>query len=106
MNPVDTEVGKHDEEGELDPSVGGERPFGGLVVELAVSTDLSEHQGHGAQRHEGHRLHSCLHLKLDLISEVLGVFKSFFVEYEEKRQRGEDIVYYYTKYPVPALLVS
>lgn len=64
----------------------------GLVVEFAVAADLSNHQRRKDKRHEGHRFHGLFHFEFDLIAEVLGVLESLLVEYEEVRQRSEDIV--------------
>lgn len=80
VDPVDAEVGEHDEEGELQPVVEGEgRVFGG-VVELAVAAHLGEHQRHGAERHEGHGDHGLFHLEDDLVAKVLGMLESLLVE--------------------------
>lgn len=101
VDPVDAEVGKHEEQWELDPIVQGERSFVGLVVEFAVSADLGDHKGRKADGHQGHGLHGLLHFEFDLVAEVLGVLESLLVKDEEVRQGSENKVKQYAKQPVP-----
>lgn len=100
MDPVDTEIGEHDEEGKLDPVVGGKRCVVGHVVELSPAAHLEQHQEGGTDGHEGHGGHGLFDFEGDLVLEVLGVLHGLLVEYQPVGQGGEDEVEKDTKQPV------
>lgn len=99
MNPVDTKVGKKEEEWELQEVVPQSRSFFGRIVELAVTSHLNKEQGSRAQRHERHGLVGLEYLKPDLILDEFRVVQSSAVEDQIVRERGEDEVYQDTKDP-------
>lgn len=92
VDPVDAEVGEHEEEGELHHVV----PHSGGVVEavvyLGVTADFEEEERGGEDGHYREGDVGLAHLEADLVLEVFGVVEGCFVEDEEVGERGEDIV--------------
>lgn len=100
VNPVDAEVGEENEEGILEPVVGGEGGLVGAVVELGVAADLEKHHEHGQDGHGGHGDHGLLDLKFDLVAEVFRVFECLLVEDEDVRQRRQEKVEEDSEHPI------
>nr|POE65074.1 hypothetical protein CFP56_34742 [Quercus suber] len=76
VDPVDAEVGEHDEDGELDDVVPATHPFeermgeaglGDGVVDEAVATDFGDEEGDGEDGHDWDGLHSLSDLHAHLV---------------------------------------
>ena len=83
MDPVDAEIGKEDEEGELQVVVPGEGGGAGCVVEFGVAPDFGEEEGRREDGHDGHGGHGLFHFQADLVLEVFRVGEGCVVEDEE-----------------------
>ena len=83
--PVDEEVGKEDEEGELEDVVKPERSVGRRVVQFGVPLHLANEEWNGEYGHYGKGNGGLLDLKGDLILEIFGVGEGGMVENEEVR---------------------
>lgn len=92
VNPVDAKVGEEEEEGDLEPVPPRPGGFVERVVEEAVTPDLGDEEGGGAEGHDGHGFVGLLDFEPDLVLEELGVLKGFLVEDEEVGEGGEDEV--------------
>lgn len=73
VNPVDEEVGKCDEDGELQDAVVWERFLFKGIVEFGVTPDFSDKERHGQERHDRHRLHRLRDLHSNLVLQPFGV---------------------------------
>lgn len=80
MDPVDAEVGEHEEERELSNVVPHARAVLGGVVHLGVAADLEEEEGHGEDGHAGDRRHGLLDLQGDLVLQVAGVLEGLMIK--------------------------
>lgn len=99
VNPVNEEVGKGDEEGELQNAVVWEGLVSDRVIEFGISSDLGHEKRHGQQGHDGQRSHCLGDLKANLILEVFGVLKCGLIEDDNVRQGCTDEVNEETKNP-------
>ena len=104
MDPVDEEVGEEEKERELKIVVEGERCLSGGVVQLCIAPYLRCEEGSGQNCHYGHRRHCLLHLKSNLVLEVLRVLEGIVVEYEEVGEGCADVIH--DKAEDPAAKVS
>lgn len=102
MDPVDGEVGKQEEERELEPIVPGRGGVLELVVELTEASDFGEHDRGRQESHTRHGRVGLLHLEPDLVLEELGMLKRLFVEDEEVGETGKDEIVEKTEEPVYA----
>ena len=102
MDPVDGEVGKQEEERELEPIVPGRGGFLELVVELTEASNFEEHERGGHQSHTRHGRVGLLDLEPDLVLEELGMLKCLFVEDEEVGETSKDEIIEKTEEPVCA----
>jgi hypothetical protein len=82
MSPVDTEVGKEEEERELEEVVPKPGSIFGGVVEFAVSAHFEEEEGCRDDGHDGHGLVGCDDLKADLVLDETRMVKCSLVEDE------------------------
>lgn len=82
VNPVDTEVGKEQEERELEDIVPHPGAFVGGVVKLAVATNLKAHERSGAESHEWHRLVGLNDFEPYLVLDELGMVESTLIKDE------------------------
>lgn len=73
VDPVDEEIGKADEEGDLEEAVEREGLFGGSVVELGVSADLKNEERSSQQGHWRHCGHGLSDLQTNLVLEEFWV---------------------------------
>lgn len=101
VDPVDTEVGESQEDGELEPVPGvaedaedrvGDFGVGGGVVDEAEAAHFGNEEGHCEQGHDGNGLEGLLDLKAHLVLEVFGVFESSLVEDEDVAEGGKSAV--------------
>ena len=88
VDPVDEEVGKADEEGELEVVVECEGGVGGCVVEFSVAANFKEEKGSGEDGHDGHGDHGLADFEGDLVLEVFGVGDGGVIEDEEVGKGG------------------
>ena len=82
VNPVDAEVGKQQEERELEDVVPHAWSLIGGIVELAIAANLEAHERSGAKSHKGHGLVGLNDFEPDLVLDELGVVESAFIEYQ------------------------
>ena len=82
VDPVDAEVGKADEEGELEVVVECEGCVRRCVVEFSVAADFEEEKGSGEDGHDGHGDHGLSDFEGDLVLEVFGMGDRGVVEDE------------------------
>ena len=80
VDPVDEEIGEHEEERELENVVKREGRIVQRVVHLSVAHDFHEEEGRSEGGQSGHRLHGLLNLHAHLVLEVLRVVEGGFVE--------------------------
>lgn len=73
VNPVDEEIGKADEEWDLDETVVREGFVGGSVVEFGVSANLKNEERSCQQGHWGHCGHGLSDFQTNLVLEEFGV---------------------------------
>ena len=99
VDPVDEEIGKADEEGDLDEAVVREGLFGGCVVKFGVSADLQNEERSCQQWHWGHCSHGLSDLQPNLVLEELGVIVSCLVPDKDVWKRGDQEVDEQTKQP-------
>lgn len=104
MNPVDAEVGKDEEEGELEDVVPHSGTIGGGVVELSVAADFEEEERGSDDGHNWHGLVGLDHLEPDLVLEESGVVEGALVEDEDIGEGGDDEVDGQTEEPVASVL--
>lgn len=100
MDPVNTEIGEHEEQRVLEPVVQRERSLMSLVEELAIAANFSDHEWREENRHQGHGFHGLLHFQSDLVAEVLRVLEGLLVEDEEVRQGSENEVEQNAEQPI------
>lgn len=96
VNPVDEEVGEHEEERELKPVVPSaekvehdvvEGRVRDSVVHEAVAANLGHEDGHGEDGHDGYGSKGLLDLESDLVLQILGMLESSLVEDEDITER-------------------
>lgn len=92
VDPVDAEVGEHEEEGELHVIVPHARGLVEIVVNLGVSANFEEEERGGKDGHYGEGNVGLAHLEADLVLEVFRMVEGRLVEDENVRKRSEDIV--------------
>ena len=80
VDPVDEEVGKGDEEGELGEAVLAARALVGGVVELGVAADFSEEDWDGEDGQDRHGPVGLFDFKPHLVLQELGVLHRPFVK--------------------------
>lgn len=80
--PVDTQVGKADEEGKLEVVVEREGCVRGCIVKFSVATDFKEKERSGTDGHDRHGDHSLSDLEGHLVLQVFGVCHGGVVEDE------------------------
>lgn len=87
VNPVDAEIGKGNEEGELQPGVPAtQAPCRALrerVVDQGVAIDFGKEPGYGEDGNDGHCGEGLADLHANLVLEVLGVLECVLVENED-----------------------
>jgi len=83
MDEVDEQIGKDEEQRELEEVVPPAGTFGGGVVELAIPTHLGDQGREGEQGHDGEGLVRLHDLQIDLVLEELGVLQGLLVEDED-----------------------
>lgn len=82
MSPVDAEVGKDEEQRELEVVVPEARALLGGVVELAIAVDLSKEDRSSNEGHDGECFVGRDHLEADLVLDETGVVESALVKDE------------------------
>lgn len=87
VNPVDAEVGEHDEEGKLDDVVPHAGALLGLVIHFAVAAHFGDEEGRGEDGHDGEGAHRLSDFERNLVLEVFRVGESRLVENENVRER-------------------
>jgi hypothetical protein len=102
VDPVDAEVGEHQEDWELEPVPGvaedaqervGESGVGGGVVDEAVALDFGDEEGDCENGHDRDGVESLFDFHANLVLEVFGVLEGGLVEDEdvaERRKGGVD----------------
>ena len=85
VDPVHKEVGEEDEKGKLQDVVQSEWRFCRRIVQLGISFDFCEEEGHGQDRHQREGLQGLRYLKAHLVLEVLRMRESRVIEDEEIR---------------------
>lgn len=83
VDPVYEEIGKDDEQGELQIVVQGEWLIGRIVIEFSVAANFAEKEGRGEDGHNGESNHGLAYFEGDLILEVFRVSKGGMVEDED-----------------------
>jgi hypothetical protein len=83
VDPVDKEIGKADEEGELDETVERKRLFSNGIVEFGVSADLKNKEWGCQQSHWGHGTHGLLDFQPNLVLEKFRVVVGCLVPNED-----------------------
>ena len=86
VNPVDAEIGEHDEQRELQDAVVGKWLIGERIIELCVTADFGDQEGSRQQRHNRHGAHSLGDFHRNLILEILGVMDGRLIPDEDVRQ--------------------
>lgn len=99
VDPVDEEVGEAEEEEVLQDIIRCKRCLFEGVVQLAVSADFEQEEGHGEDGHDWQCADGLLDLEPDLVLEVLWVLEGGFVENKDIGQRREDEVEDYAEDP-------
>lgn len=99
MNPIDQEVGKGDEEGNLDVIVQGKRGVRGGIVEFCVAAHFPDEEWGGEDGHNGHGDEGLADFQGDLVFKVFGVGEGGMVEDEDVGERGANEVDHRTEEP-------
>lgn len=86
VDPVDEEVGEANEQGELENAIVREGFVGYTVIQLCVTSNLSDKEWGSQQRHRGHSTHRLLDFQRDLVFQELGMTESCLVPNEDVRQ--------------------
>ncbi len=92
MDPVDAEIGEENEEGELNDVVPRKRCFRRQIVQLGVTTYLSQHARCGEEGHERHGFVCLCDLHADLVLEVFWVLRRSLIKDEDIRESGAEEV--------------
>ena len=99
VDPVDEEIGKEDEERNLEDAVVGERLVGNAVVQFGVTPNFKDKERRRQEGHGRHRRHGLLHFEFDLALEELGVIVSGLVPDEDIGSGGDNEVHEEAKDP-------
>lgn len=92
VDPVDEEIGEHEEERELEYVVQRKRRVANSVVHVSVAADFEEEKGNGGGGHARHGLHCLSDLHAHLVLEVFRVVEVGFVKDEVVGEGSKDEV--------------
>jgi hypothetical protein len=82
VDPIDEEICKGDEEGELEEVVPETWPFGCSVVKFSITTNFGHEERDGKNSHDWKGDHSLANLKADLTFQELWMLECSLVENE------------------------
>ena len=100
VNPVDAEIGEHDEQRELDEAVAPERLIRERVIEFGVTTNFRDQERRSEERQDGHGLHCLLDFHGNLVLKELRVMDGRLVPDKDVGKGGANEVCDQTENPL------
>ena len=82
VDPIDEEVGEHDEKRELKHIIQSKRGIGREVIKFCVAAHFTEEQGRCEDGHDRNRYQSLANFEPDLVLQVFRMHESRMVENE------------------------